>query len=327
MPAMAPFFIAFTGSALLAFLITLFSARLSRRFKFLTKGVPFVGGIAIFVAFLWNYLAFAQPSTLQTGAFATAAAVIFAMGLVDDIFELSVWAKFGLQAVAAVLAISAGMRTQIVFIGPALNYIITFLWIVGITNAFNLLDIMDGLAGACSLVICAGFALVSQLNGGQFLPALTFTTLGGAILGFITMNLPPARVYMGNSGSHFIGFVIAVTSIQVSYADLSKGVALATPLVLMGFPLFDTLFLIVMRLGKSRLPFYKTKDHIALRLKALGYSPRRVLATMLLICMLFSVGGVLVSQMTNRDGVFIIACLALVVILLLRKTLSIIVYE
>jgi UDP-GlcNAc:undecaprenyl-phosphate/decaprenyl-phosphate GlcNAc-1-phosphate transferase len=319
--------IVFASNLVLVFLFTLLAARLSLRSKLLYKGLPLIGGIAIAVSFFMSMFIFAAPVLHAVGVIMAASVLVFLMGLVDDLRELSVKVKFIFQVFAACLVALYGTRTHIIYFGTTVNFLITVAWIVGITNAFNLLDIADGIAGGCALIACGGLAAVAWLDGGQSFPVFMLLALGGAICGFLIFNLPPAKVYLGNSGSHFIGFVIAVTAIQINYAGMGRGMALLTPLIILGFPVFDTLFLILIRMSKSQLPFQKTKDHIALRLQTLGYRPKKILLIMLLICLLFSAGGVLISQVSNIPGVFIVTILLLIAFLLSRKALAVIVHE
>ncbi|GAH05852.1 unnamed protein product, partial [marine sediment metagenome] len=118
----------------------------------------------------------------------------------------------------------------------------TFLWIIGITNAFNHLDILDGLAGGIAVISSAAFFLIalSNANLGVAIPALVLVAV---TLSFLRYNLSAAKVYMGNSGSHFLGFTLAAIALGISYAPLERKIALLSPLLILGFPIFDTAFL------------------------------------------------------------------------------------
>lgn len=319
--------IVFTGNFVLAFLLTRLISHFSNRFRVLCKDVPLIGGTSIAVTLLLDLIIFPFRFSPETSMFVFAAAIIFLMGIVDDLHELSVKAKFVFQLIAAGIVIASGVRTQIMYLGGMLNFVVTLLWIVGLTNAFNLLDIADGLAGGASLLVCLGLASVVLLNRGALFPAAALIALSGAISGFLVINFPPAKVYLGNSGSHFIGFIIAVFAIKISYATVGKGIALFTPLIILGLPLFDTMFLIFIRLSKWKLPFYKTRDHMAMRLRVLGYRPWMVLAIMLAICFLYVAGGVLISQLPNAAAMCILSVLLFFSFLLARKTLSVIIHE
>jgi UDP-GlcNAc:undecaprenyl-phosphate GlcNAc-1-phosphate transferase len=141
----------------------------------------------------------------------------------------------------------------------------------------------------------------------------------GPLFGFLFRNFPPAKVYMGNSGSHLLGFVLAGISIMISYAPLERRVALVTPLLILGLPILDTAFLIFMRISKKKLPFKKSNDHLPLRLLALGYSKRKALLTMFSLCLFFSICAIMVSRFSNFVGISIIIFVIVVSWLFTKK--------
>jgi UDP-GlcNAc:undecaprenyl-phosphate/decaprenyl-phosphate GlcNAc-1-phosphate transferase len=309
-------FLNFLFTALIGFLlgiIILFWLRRSAlKYKFLTpNGIPFVGGIAIGAAFLLTCLLVLSPNIFnQAKGFFWAALIILIMGIIDDFRELSILAKLLIQAIATSLLILFGISTQIVYIGNVANIIITFIWVLGITNAFNHLDIVDGLAIATAVTISFAFFIISFLNGDIKAATLSLA-LAGAGLSFLIHNLPPAKVYMGNSGSHFLGFVLAAVALLISYAPLERGVALFTPLVILWLPIFDTSFLVFIRMSKKRLPFNKSNDHLVLRLLAIGFSKKKALLILFALGIFFACSGVLLSQVPNWLGVSIFALIIL----------------
>jgi len=241
------------------------------------------------LSFLIAYLVISFSSgnlSQQTTGIIISSFIMLILGIIDDLRELSIPAKLFVQIIAASLLILSGNRTHIVYIGDAANIIITFIWIIGITNAFNLLDIMDGLAAGIAVIVLISFSVVAFLNGDNNILVLALALLG-PLFAFLKYNLPPAKVYMGNSGSHFLGFFIAAVALTISYASLENKIALLSPLLILGFPIFDTVFLILMRLFKRRLPFKKSNDHLALRFLALGYSKRKVLLIMMSLGLFF----------------------------------------
>jgi UDP-GlcNAc:undecaprenyl-phosphate GlcNAc-1-phosphate transferase len=190
--------------------------------------------------------------------------------------------------------------------------------VLGITNAFNHLDVMDGVAGVTAAIVSLAFFLIAALNGDITTTVLSLTLVGG-ILSFLIYNLPPARIYMGNSGSHFLGFLLSAIAMAISYASLERGVALLSPLLILGFPIFDTTFLILIRIRKRKMPFAKSKDHFALRLQVLGYSTKQALLIMSALGFFFTLCGVIVSRVANRTGLVIVAFVIVVSLALLRK--------
>jgi len=298
---------------LLGFLFSILFIVLFRKISLKNKlinrqGIPLIGGICIFLSFIFvcllGFKIFGILSSYATGIIISSA-VMLLFGLIDDYCELSIITKFFIQIVSTSLLIFFGIRTYIIYIGNLPNIVITFIWVIGITNAFNLLDVIDGLSASVAVIISIAFFIISIFTGNTT-SAILILSLSGAIIGFLIYNLPPARIYMGNSGSHFLGFIFAAIAMLISYAPLKREIALFTPLLILGLPIFDTLFIILIRISKKKLPFEKTNDHLPLRLLALGYSKRKVLLIMLSLCLFFSVCGILVSRLSNSAGIAII---------------------
>jgi UDP-GlcNAc:undecaprenyl-phosphate GlcNAc-1-phosphate transferase len=150
-----------------------------------------------------------------------------------------------------------------------------------------------------------GLLAVAFLGGNTYAIA-TIAIFLGAIAGFLVFNLPPAKVFMGNSGSHFLGFTLAAISLMLSYAPLEKKVALFSPLLIAGLPIFDTSFLILMRLLKARSIFKKSNDHLAMRFLKDGHSPRRTLFIMLSLALVSCIAGVCVIILPNPLSTLIV---------------------
>ncbi|MBU1727300.1 MAG: undecaprenyl/decaprenyl-phosphate alpha-N-acetylglucosaminyl 1-phosphate transferase, partial [Candidatus Omnitrophica bacterium] len=242
-------------------------------------------------------------------------------GLLDDCRELSIIAKFLVQIIATTVLVIFGIRTQIVYIGAPMNILITFIWVIGITNAFNHLDVMDAVAAATAMIVSLAFLVISILNN-DLKTALFSLVLFGAVSGFMIFNFPPAKVYMGNSGSHFVGFVLAAMTLVISYAPMERKIALFSPLLILGLPIFDTLFVILMRISKRQLPFRKSADHLPLRFLALGYSKKQSLLFMCLLGVIFALFGIALSRVANLLGLIIIVaafCLSTVITLRMSK--------
>jgi UDP-GlcNAc:undecaprenyl-phosphate GlcNAc-1-phosphate transferase len=278
-----------------------------------TAGIPLIGGMSMGLAFILACLAglfiYAYPLADIRGI-VLAALIMLIFGILDDLYEFSILAKFSVQIMAASILILFGIRTQIVNIGNLLNIIITLTWIIGITNAFNHLDVMDGLSASTALIVDFAFFAISILNGDIKTLVLSLA-LAGAIFSFLIFNLPPAKIYMGNSGSHFLGFVLAATALIISYAGLERKIALASPLLILGFPIFDTAFLILIRLSKKKLPFQKSNDHLVFRLLASGYSKRSALTAIIILCLSFSLCGVMLIRASNPIAAILITLVVL----------------
>lgn len=278
------------------------------------KGIPLIGGLGIGSSFILvalpSFFLYSGLSKQLVGVIISST-IMLVFGVIDDWRELSVWAKFLIQIITTSLLIVFGIRTQIIYIGNLFNIIITFIWVLAITNAFNHLDIMDGLASGTALIVSLSFFIISLLNGDIKTVILTLSLIG-TILSFLIYNIPPAKIYLGNTGSHFLGFVLAAIALVISYAPLERKVALLSPLLILGLPIFDTFFLILMRIKKGKLIFRKSNDHLALRFLSRGYSKKKSLLFMLLLGLFFSLSGVVLSQVANPLGIIMVIFVALV---------------
>lgn len=277
------------------------------------KGVPLSGGIGIGIVFIiLSFLAlysYKVSSTLAIGVLVSSG-IMLILGLLDDLREMSIISKFLVQIAATALLISFGVRTHIVSIGNAANILITFIWVLAITNAFNHLDIMDGLAAGVAIISSLGFFIISVINQDARSAAISLV-LAGALFSFLIYNLPPARIYLGNAGSHFLGFVLAAIALIISYAPMGREAALLSPILILGFPVFDTAFVILKRINKKKIPFKKSDDHLALQLLRNGYPKNKTLFLMLSLCAIFVFSGIALSKVSNICGLAILSFIIL----------------
>lgn len=241
-----------------------------------TVATPHMGGIAIFIAWLVPICFLAMPSTQRDGLM-VGGGLAFLLGLVDDIWPLAAIYKLGGQVVVALTVIAFGIHVEIVA-NPYLAAAVTVVWIVAIMNAINLIDNMDG--------ACAGTALIIALNLaglGLIFPSYAITSicllLAGALTGFLVWNFPPAKIFMGDSGSMFIGFALAALSLVGSWRDASHlSIMLMIPLLLFALPLFDVALVATIRRLHGRPISQGGRDHTSHRLVLLGLSERQTLA-------------------------------------------------
>ncbi|MFA4984800.1 MAG: MraY family glycosyltransferase [Candidatus Omnitrophota bacterium] len=297
--------------------------KISLRYGILNqKGMPLVGGAVTVLVFTILSAVFVYPVfTRELKGLIISSLLMFVFGVIDDWHELSVPAKFTAQIIATAVMMAFGIKAQIVYIGNAFNAAVTFLWVIGITNAFNHLDVSDGLAAGAAVMVSASLFIVASINN-DVSAALLSLVLVASLLACLIYNFPPAKIYMGNSGSHFLGFLIAGIALAISYAPLHRKIALLSPVVILGLPIFDTAFLILARLLKRKMPFNKSDDHLALRFIAGGYSKKKTLLAMLVLCFLFCLFGVLLSQVSNIAGAFLLLGMAVIIMIFLRKLRS-----
>lgn len=320
--------LAFLSSFAAGLAATFLFGKASLRYKaFIPRGVPLVGGIAIGLAFLLGWLAgwrggFSMPARGLIGS----SLIMLIFGVIDDHRELSVAAKLCGQLIASGILILSGIQTHIVYIGNIANIAITLIWLLGISNAFNHLDVIDGLAAGSAIIAGLAFFILAILNNDALTAVITLS-LCAAALSFLPYNLPPAKIYMGNAGSHFLGFILAASALLLHYAPLERKIALLSPLFVLGFPIFDTAFLILVRISKKKLPFNKSNDHPALKLLAMGYSKKKALLAMLYFCFFFSLCGVLLSRAYGALGILLVVFAGLVGLLLALRMMRIPVNE
>jgi len=196
------------------------------------------------------------------------------LGLYDDLANLKPSVKFLGQLLAAVVLYKAGIRIELAALGEWANMALTLLWVTGITNAFNIIDVMDGLASGTAFVAAAFLFVIALLVGDTQVVPFMAIIMAGAVLGFLRFNFAPARIFLGDTGSLFVGFMMGALSMLVSYSAYNE-FAVITPVILLAIPIFDTAFVAWHRARKG-IPFFRgSPDHFALRLAHAGLSTRR----------------------------------------------------
>ena len=268
------------------------------------SALPRLGGVAIFVSFsvsltLWLALSLVYPRLLEGLApgmllrIYIPACLIFCLGIYDDLRGAGPYLKFAVQAVAATMLFAGGMRVldlPLIFGSHALPWFVglplTILWVVAVTNAFNLIDGLDGLAAGSALFSTMVFFIVSLVDR-SWLGSLMSVTLAGAILGFLRFNFNPATIFLGDSGSLFIGFVLSALAL----AGTQKAptfVAVAIPVVSFGLPILETSLSIVRRLISGRPVFTADREHIHHKLLEMGFSHRQVVIVLYAVSAVFA---------------------------------------
>ncbi len=281
--------------------------------------VPSLGGIGIYITFLIIVLLNPKILFLKiTQGILIGGTLMLLVGFVDDRIELSPLIKIVSQFLVALILICFGVKTEIIYLSPSLNLVITILWIVGITNALNLLDIMDSLCGGISLIIALTF-FTFALIGGNFLVAVISITLAGSLLAFLRYNFPPAKIFLGNSGSLFLGFIFSALAIILRYAPMGQRVTLLTPLVILTLPIYDTFFVMLMRIIRRKSIFLKTKDHLVMRFLAKGYSEKGALIRMFILSIGLSIAALLISLTSDLFGLCILVIVIIFLVILTKK--------
>ena len=286
------------------------------------RAVPRVGGIAIilptlallfFVLRINNMVGDAYRAMgAQIAAVILGSTTIFAMGLWDDIRGLRAWTKFAVQIAAAAFVYAMGVHIQVIYLGAfgTLNFgwmsaPVTVLWIVGVTNAVNLIDGLDGLAAGIGAITCAMLAVLA-ITAHQSVLAVLGLALFGSLVGFLFFNFNPARIFLGDCGSQFLGFIIACFGALASHKS-STLVALALPVLTLGVPLFDTACSFARRLVGGRSPFSPDRGHIHHMLLRKGLNQRNAVLALYGVTLLAALAGVVVIAARNAEAVIWLA--------------------
>ncbi|MBI4846185.1 MAG: undecaprenyl/decaprenyl-phosphate alpha-N-acetylglucosaminyl 1-phosphate transferase [Candidatus Omnitrophica bacterium] len=277
------------------------------------RQIPFLGGIAmfsvVFLLLIWAYQFFPHfEDKNQVLFFLLSAGCIVLFGLIDDVKELSPWAKLTGQFIAGGLAVILVTNTQVIYFNGFVNAGMSVFWIIIVANAFNLLDIMDGLSGSIALVNSLTFFIFGCLTGNCFV-ILVSVILAGVLIAFLRYNLPSAKVFMGDAGSQFLGFSQAVLAVSLSYASKGSEVGLVIPLVILSIPLFDMFFVILMRLKQKKSVLQKSNDHFVFRMLQDGMSKGVILTVMVLLTIITNIAALLIYCVSNKSGIIIFAVL------------------
>jgi len=283
--------------------------------------VPLLGGAGIFLGAIAAVLIIyrGEPEPTVIGVL-LATTVVALTGLIDDYRPLPAWAKLAGQFAGFLILAYFGVRVRLPLPEPV-DYAITLLWLLGITNAINFLDNMDGLSAGIAAVTTS-FILLLALFNGQFLVAALAAALLGACLGFLRYNFPPARIFMGDVGSLFLGFLLAVMGIQLRFPDNSNFVTWMVPIFLFGLPIFDMTLVVVSRLRRGLSPNTAGRDHTSHRLVRLGFSPREAVLILYLFSGILGMMALYITQASLVEGYLvggIAAVLALVALAWLER--------
>jgi len=263
-----------------------------------TVPMPRLGGLAIYLAVmlaLWR----GHAMTGQTLAIVAASSLIFFMGVADDCRGLSATLRLVIQLAAACIIVNSGLTFnsfQWLPAGQFISAMVTVVWLVGVTNAFNFLDGIDGLASGLGTV-CAIFFMGIGWHTHQLQMSLLAAALAGACCGFLPANWSPARMFLGDSGSTFIGFVLASLAVYGGWATNNPAVAISTPLLILGVPIFDIIYITISRIKNGQVRNLKEwieyvgKDHFHHRLLHLGLTVPTAAAFIILVNIILGLGA------------------------------------
>ncbi len=303
--------LAFVGALLIAFAATPVARWIAPHLgvmdqpsprKVHAQPMPLLGGAAIVIASLLTLLLLRDRFEIQQlGSILLGAALMALMGFYDDRWGLRPILKLIGQIVAATILIISGVRVTAL---PQewMNLVVTLVWVVGLTNSLNLLDNMDGLSSGVAAV-CASFFVVMAATSGQIYVGALAAALLGSTLGFLVYNFNPASIFMGDTGSLFLGFMLAAIGIKLRFPTNVAFVTWMVPIIVMGVPIFDTTLVFISRLRRGKNPLTTPgKDHLSHRLVARGFTTREAVMTHYLASGAYGMVAILVTESTILQG-------------------------
>lgn len=271
------------------------------------KPMPRVGGLsfilAFFIAVLFVLLTSNVPNMPNLFGFFLGAGIVAAVGFIDDTKNIKPWMKFLGQSIGAICVIASGLRICYINIpflvlyglNDVLSIIITYFWLVGVTNAINLIDGLDGLATGVSAISTLSLLVIFILNGASEIAIVLVAALLGGLIGFLPYNFNPAKTFMGDAGSNFLGFVLATLS-MIGLAKTYTVMTIVLPVVILGLPIFDTLFAICRRIAQHKSIMQADRGHIHHRLIDAGLSQRQAVIILYAITALLGIFAVIILE-------------------------------
>jgi UDP-GlcNAc:undecaprenyl-phosphate GlcNAc-1-phosphate transferase len=276
---------------------------------------PLMGGLAIYGALVLALVFFSPPFYLvEFGAILAGATWLVLVGFVDDRQGMQPWIKMSGQLIAGLVLIAAGVHVRI-FDSDLLNWTLTLFWVVGITNAMNFQDNMDGLAAGITAVASVFFFAMAVREELSLVSSLA-AALAGASVGFLIYNFNPASTFMGDMGSMVLGFLLSVLAIKLDF-DVPTDRQVVTwmvPVIVLGLPIFDTTLVVFTRLREKRSPTLGGKDHTSHRLSSLGLSQRNTVLLLYVVCAVLGFTAMRLSRAGIQEGLAIGGVLAVVAI-------------
>lgn len=265
---------------------------------------PYLGGIVVYIAFLLT-LSCTFGFTTRVLGLTLAGAVLVIVGLFDDMRAVTPGVKFLGQLIAILVLIKSGIRIELISLPEWISLPLTVLWVAGVINAINIIDIMDGLA--TGVAFCASITLwaVSLLNGQTMIGIMTIA-LAGSLLGLLRYNFEPAQIYLGDTGSMFIGLMLGALAMIGQYTEKNP-LGVVAPILILGVPIFDMLFVMVLRYRKGISMFLGSKDHYALRCRKIGFSVKQIALMSCAATLLFGGCALLIMQSSFAVSLVVLA--------------------
>lgn len=319
---MQSYLIAFLSAVIISFIMTPPARKLALKVgaldipkdprKIHQKPMPYFGGLAIYVSIMACMFVY-MPHT-RTNLFIMAGATLIVMtGIVDDMYGMPAKVKMLMQLVAAFVALKGGVEIHFIsnplsetgmsYLLSWLSYPLTLFWIVGITNTINLIDGLDGLASGVASIAATTLLFTAATMGHDFI-MMQCAIIAGASLGFLPFNFNPAKIFMGDTGSLLLGYMLAVTSVSGMVKSVAA-VALAVPVFALGLPIFDTTFAIIRRYLNNKPIMQADKDHLHHKLMKIGLNQRQTVLIMYFISMMLGIVAVIIADADPFKGIIL----------------------
>ncbi len=289
--------------------------------KIHSKPISRLGGIAIWSSTILTFFALVFLSYYPSGSLLSGillgSSLIFLLGLIDDIYQLDAKFKFLIQFLIASVVFLLGIKIDSIFtfhLPIIISYVLTVLWLVGVSNAVNFIDGVDGLAGSVITISAVTLGLISTSIFPDAVSALIAFILAGAVLAFLTFNFNPAKIFMGDSGALFCGFLLASLSITGIMEGSSIGIIV--PMFILAIPILDITFSSVRRILKGVSPFKADSEHIHHKLLHAGFSQNKIVLTLVGIALCFSVvATILMKTSLTKFGLYLFIILMIMMFL------------
>lgn len=272
---------------------------------------PLLGGLAIFMAFFAAMLFTTSPNRHIYGIF-FGSLILLVVGVIDDRLGMMPKMKLSAQILAALVAYKMGIRI-VTFEDYYISMLFTVFWIVGITNAFNLLDNLNGLSSGIAGIAALFFGLIALLHSEIYIAVLAFA-MAGACFGFLKHNFPRAKIFMGDSGSMFLGYALACVAVLGSWKTQKISLSLSVPILVLGYAIFDTTLVTFLRFIEKRPIYLGGTDHSSHILASLKFKKKRAVLLIYLICFFLGISGFLVSMAPLALAVTTLVVTALIMV-------------
>ena len=268
--------------------------------------VAYLGGLAVYLAFLIS-LSLTFSLNQEMLGILLAGTIIVILGLVDDFGVLSPGIKLCGQSIAVLVLMRSGICIKLAFLPWYVSLPLSYLWLIGTINAFNIIDVMDGLSSGVAFICSLVFFLVGVLNHNLIIATMS-VALGGSVLGFLRYNFEPAQIYLGDTGSMFIGMMMGSLAMIGNFTEQSN-VGCFAPVLILGVPLFDTMFVMYIRYRRGMSILSGSPDHFALRLRKWRLSTRQTVVISYGISTLLGIAALVIMKVSAVPAIVIILSL------------------